>query len=108
MADISSHRWMKYLIDRLVEVIIVFIGVYAAFVFNAHQIHSQDQQRRHQILIYLEKQATTSAKKLRQVTLSYDERMNAFLTQLARGEMPEISPRFHGRLITMPMRRIGF
>ena len=92
MAEISSQRWIKYLIDRLVEVIIVFIGVYAAFVFNAHQIRKQDQQRRHQILIYLEKQATTSAEKLRQVTLSYDERMNAFLTQLARGEMPEISP----------------
>jgi len=78
MADISSHRWMKYLIDRLVEVFIVFIGVYAAFLFNAHQIRNQDQQRRHQILAYLEKQATTSAAKLRQVTLSYDERMNVF------------------------------
>jgi len=83
---------MKYLADRLVEVVIVFIGVYAAFVFNAHQIRNQDQQRRHQILIYLKKQATTSAEKLRQVTLGYDERMNAFLTQLKRGEMPEISP----------------
>ena len=92
MADSSSHHWMKYLIDRLVELIIVFIGVYAAFVFSAHQIRKQDQQRRHQILIYLEKQATASAEKLKQVTLSYDERMNAFLTQLARGEMPEISP----------------
>jgi len=92
MADISSHHWMKYLIDRLIEVIIVFIGVYAAFEFNAHQSRKQDQQRRHQILIYLEKQATTSAEKLKQVTLSYDERMNAFLTQLARGETPEISP----------------
>src|SRR5215468_2402432 len=83
---------MKYLADRLVEVVIVFIGVYAAFLFNAHQIRNQDQQRRHQILIYLEKQATTSAEKLRQVTLSYDERMNVFLTQLGKGEMPEISP----------------
>jgi hypothetical protein len=92
MADISSHRWMKYLTDRLVEVVIVFIGVYAAFLFNAHQIRNQDQQRRHQILTYLEKQATTSAEKLRQVTLRYDEQMNAFLTQLARGEMPEINP----------------
>src|SRR5215813_12548547 len=92
MADISSHHWMKYLIDRLIEVIIVFIGVYAAFEFNAHQSRRQDQQRRHQILIYLEKQATTSAERLRQVTLSYDERMNGFLTQLAKGEMPEVSP----------------
>jgi len=92
MVDISSHRWMKNLIDRLIELIIVFIGVYAAFVLNAHQIRKQDQQRRHQILIYLEEQATTSAEKLRQVTLRYDEQMNAFLMQLARGEMPEISP----------------
>jgi hypothetical protein len=90
MSDISSHRWMKHLIDRSVEVIIVFIGVYAAFVLNAHQIHKQDQQRRHQILIYLEKQATTSTEKLRQVTLRYDERMNAFLTQLVKGEMQGI------------------
>jgi len=92
MAEISSRGRMKYLIDRLVEVIIVFIGVYAAFVLNAHQVRKQDQQRRHQILIYLEKQAKISAEKLRQVMLSYDERMNAFLTQLQRGEMPEISP----------------
>jgi hypothetical protein len=92
MADISSHRWMKYLIDRLVEVIIVFIGVYAAFVLNAHQVRKQDQQRRHQILVYLEKQATSSAGKLRQVTVNYDEQMNTFLTKLGRGEMPEISP----------------
>jgi hypothetical protein len=92
MAEVSSHGRIKYLIDRLVEVIIVFIGVYAAFVLNAHQVRKQEQQRRHQILIYLEKQATTSAEKLREVTLSYDERMNAFLTQLKRGEMPEISP----------------
>ncbi len=92
MADTSSSRRKKYVIDRLVELIIVFIGVYAAFVLNAYQIRKQDQQRRHQILIYLEKQATTSAEKLRQVTLSYDDRMNGFLTQLANGEMPEISP----------------
>jgi len=92
MAEISSRGRMKYLIDRLVEVIIVFIGVYAAFVLNAHQVRKQDQQRRHQILIYLEKQAKISAEKLRQVMLSYDERMNAFLTQLQRDEMPEISP----------------
>jgi hypothetical protein len=92
MAEIFSHRWMKYLADRLVEVVIVFIGVYAAFLFNAHQIRNQAQQRRHQILAYLEKRATTSSEKLRQVTLNYDERMNAFLTQLGRGDMPEISP----------------
>jgi len=92
MAVIWSHRWTKNMSNRVVELIIVFIGVYAAFALNAHQIRKQDQQRRHQILMYLEKQATASSGKLRQVTLNYDERMNAFLTQLGRGEMPEISP----------------
>jgi hypothetical protein len=83
---------MKNLAGRVVELIIVFLGVYAAFLLNGYQIHKQDHQRRHQILMYLEKQATTSSEKLRQVTLNYDEQMNAFLTQLEKGEMPEISP----------------
>jgi hypothetical protein len=92
MAEISKSHWTKHLIGRLTELVIVFIGVYAAFALNEYQIHKQEQQRRHQILLYLEKQATTSADKLRQVTMSYDEQMNAFLTQLAKGGMPEIGP----------------
>jgi hypothetical protein len=92
MAEISKSHWTKHLIGRLTELVIVFIGVYAAFALNEYQIHKQEQQRRHQILLYLEKQATTSADKLRQVTTRYDEQMNAFLTQLAKGEMPEIDP----------------
>jgi len=88
----SKHGWSKKAIDRLIELIIVFVGVYAAFVLNAYQSHQQERQRRQQILAYLEKQATASAEKLKHVTLSYDERMNAFLAQLASGEMPEVAP----------------
>jgi hypothetical protein len=40
----------------------------------------------------LEKQATSSSEKLKQVALNYDQQMNAFLSQLASGEMPEITP----------------
>jgi hypothetical protein len=90
--EFFKGRWTKTVIDRVIELIIVFVGVYAAFVLNAHQSHEQERQRRLQILAYLEKQATASAEKLKQVTLSYDERMNAFLAQLARGEMPEVAP----------------
>ena len=83
---------MKNLTGRVTELIIVFLGVYAAFLLNGYQMHQRDQQRRNQILTYLEKQATTSSEKLNQVTLNYDQQMNTFLTQLARGQMPEISP----------------
>src|SRR5215475_5765800 len=83
---------MKNLAGRIAELIIVFLGVYAAFLLNGYQMHQRDQQRRNQILTYLEKQATTSSEKLNQVTLNYDQQMNTFLTQLARGQMPEISP----------------
>ena len=92
MHELFKGRWTKTAMDRLIELIIVFVGVYAAFVLNAHQSHEQDRQRRQQILAYLDKQATASAEKLKQVTLSYDARMNAFLEQLARGEMPEVAP----------------
>ena len=82
----------KRITNRLIELMIVFIGVYAAFLLNAYQNRNHERQRRQQILAYLEKEATASAEKLKQVTLSYDERMNAFLAQLARGEMPELTP----------------
>ena len=92
MHGFSKRRWTRTIIHRLIELIIVFVGVYAAFVLNAHQNHEQQLQRRQQILAYLEKEATASAEKLQQVTVSYDQQMNAFLTQLARGEMPEVAP----------------
>src|SRR5262245_22435821 len=90
--EFSKRRLTKRLSERLIELIIVFVGVYAAFVLNAHQSREQARQRRQQILAYLEKQATVSAQKLRQVTVSYDKLMNTFLKQLSRGEMPEVAP----------------
>src|SRR5215831_10270017 len=56
---------MKNLTGRVTELIIVFLGVYAAFLLNGYQSHRQDQQRRHQILMYLEKPATSSSEKLK-------------------------------------------
>lgn len=91
MQESLKRRWTNTIVNRLVELVIVFVGVYAAFLLNAHQIHQQEQQRRGQILDYLEKGATTGAEKLKQATASYDRNMNRFLDQLARGEMPEIS-----------------
>ena len=88
----STHPRTRLIIDRLVELTIVFVGVYAAFALNSHQIHKQEQQRRGQILAYLEKGAAAGAERLKQVTVNYDRNMNQFLDRLAKGEMPEMTP----------------
>ena len=87
-----KHSWRSAIIDRLVELGIVFVGVYSAFALNNHQIHKQERQRRAQILTYLEKGAVAAAEKLKQTTANYDRNMNQFLDKLAKGEMPEGSP----------------
>ncbi|HEX4631247.1 MAG TPA: hypothetical protein VH188_09805 [Chthoniobacterales bacterium] len=86
------HRWPSIVAHRLIELVIVFVGVYAAFVLNAHQIHEQERQRRAQILSYLEGGAVQSLVKLKTVTPEYDRRINQFMARLEKGEMPEISP----------------
>jgi hypothetical protein len=91
MDESPKRRWTALVFDRLIELVIVFIGVYAAFVLSAHQSHQQERQRRGQILGLLEKGAAATAASLKQTTTSYDQRMNEFLTQLAKGEMPMVT-----------------
>jgi hypothetical protein len=91
MHEPTKRRWIPILFDRLTELVIVFIGVYAAFILSAHQSHEQERQRRGQILALLAKGAAATAAGLKQTTVDYDRRMNEFLTQLAKGEMPEIT-----------------
>jgi hypothetical protein len=91
MHEPTERRWTNIIFDRLTELVIVFIGVYAAFMLSAHQSHQQERQRRGQILALLAKGATASAASLKQNALDYDRRMNEFLTQLTKGEMPEIT-----------------
>jgi len=55
MKESVTHPRTRVIIDRLVELAIVFVGVYAAFALNSYQIHKQEQQRRGQILAYLGK-----------------------------------------------------
>jgi len=92
MKESVTHPRTRVIIDRLVELAIVFVGVYAAFALNSYQIHKQEQQRRGQILAYLGKGAAAGAEKLKQTMVSYDRNMNQFLDRLAKGEMPEITP----------------
>jgi hypothetical protein len=91
MNEPAKRRWTTVIFDRLTELVIVFIGVYAAFILSAHQSHEQERQRREQILALLAKGVAATAASLNQTTAAYDRRMNDFLTQLAKGEMPEVT-----------------
>jgi len=78
MQDPAKRRWTAVLFDRLGELVIVFIGVYAAFILSNYQSHQQERQRRGQILALLEKGAAATAASLQQSTAAYDQRMNEF------------------------------
>jgi hypothetical protein len=91
MHDPAKRPWTAILFERLSELVIVFIGVYAAFILSAYQSHQQERQRRGQILALLEKGAAATAASLKQTTVAYDQRMNEFLTQLSKGEMPGVT-----------------
>jgi len=91
MHEPTKRRWTGVLFDRLTELVIVFIGVYAAFILSAHQSHQQERQRRGQILALLEKGAAASSASVKHSMESYDARLNEFLTRLAKGEMPEVT-----------------
>jgi hypothetical protein len=92
MLEPIRHRWRSIVADRLIELVIVFVGVYAAFVLNAYQVHEQERQRRAQILSYLEGGAIQGSVKLKTVTQEYDRLINEFISRLDKGEMPDISP----------------
>jgi hypothetical protein len=88
----TRHRWRAMVLDRLIELVIVFVGVYAAFVLNAYQIHEQERVRRAQMLSYLEGGAAQSELKIKTVAQEYDRLINEFISRLDKGEMPDISP----------------
>jgi hypothetical protein len=81
----SLARWT-------VELVLVFIGVYAAFWLNSYQQHQQEAKRRDQILASLERllrQGIASGK----VNATQEERERAeFQRALDAGEMPPLRP----------------
>jgi hypothetical protein len=81
----SLARWT-------VELVLVFIGVYAAFWLNSYQQHQQEAKRRDQILASLERllrQGIASGK----VNATQEERERAeFQRALDAGEMPLLRP----------------
>lgn len=75
------------------ELVLVFVGVYAAFWLNSYQQHQQDAERRDQILAFIEqtlRQGIESSKINR--TKEQEPEAAEFRRALNAGEMPPLRP----------------
>jgi len=72
------------------ELILVFVGVYAAFWLNGYQQHQQDSRRRDQILASLEQQLKEGIESAKTEGVKQDTQVAAFRRALNAGEMPPI------------------
>jgi uncharacterized protein YukE len=74
----------------LAELILVFIGVYAAFWLNNYEQHQQNLQRQDQILASLERQLNEGIASVRDAGARADREVAEFKRALATGEMPPL------------------
>ena len=49
-----SKPWLKRIAEWMVDLVIVFVGVYAAFVLNAYESRREQRERREQLLAWLD------------------------------------------------------
>jgi hypothetical protein len=83
----------KHLARWVAELVLVFIGVYAAFWLNNYQQRRQDAERRDQILAFIEQtlsKGIESSKKNR--AKEQEPELAEFRRALGAGEMPPVRP----------------
>jgi hypothetical protein len=74
------------------ELVLVFVGVYAAFWLNNYQQHRQDAERRDQILASLEQQLREGIESGKINRAQQEQRAAEFQRALDAGEMPPLHP----------------
>jgi hypothetical protein len=76
----------------IAELLLVFIGVYAAFWLNSYQQHRQDAERRDQILASLEQQLRKGIESGKTNRANQERTAAEFQHALDAGEMPPLRP----------------
>src|SRR5881409_1970964 len=74
------------------ELVLVFVGVYAAFWLNNYQQHRQDAERRDRILASLEQELSRGIESGKSVTAQEEQRAAEFRRAVEAGEMPPLRP----------------
>ena len=93
MSVITEKRSLLSRIGRwIAELVLVFVGVYAAFWLSNYQEHRQDAGRRDQILASLERQLQEGIKSGKTNRAEEEQEAAEFRRALDAGEMPPLQP----------------
>lgn len=93
MSETTEKRSLLARFGRWVaELILVFVGVYAAFWLNNYQEHRQDAERRDQILASFEQQLREGIESGRINRAKQEREATEFQRALNAGEMPPVRP----------------
>jgi hypothetical protein len=93
MSETTEKRSLLSRIGRwTAELVLVFVGVYAAFWLNNYQQHREDAGRRDQILAALEEQLQEGIKSGKTNRAKQEQEAAEFRRALDAGEMPPLNP----------------
>jgi hypothetical protein len=92
----SDLRLPRSILSRLghwtAQVLLVFLGAYAAFWLNTYQEHQQEARRRDQILAALEHEVTEGLQSAETEKTKQAKSLAEFTHALEAGEMPPLKP----------------
>jgi hypothetical protein len=86
----TTQNWKILVADHLLELVMVFIGVYTAFYLNGLQLRQEQRQRQRQLIIYLEKEAATRAKADHEAARMLEHKRAQLVAKIDEGAMPEL------------------
>src|SRR5438477_2802401 len=93
MSETTEKRSLLSRIGRwTAELVLVFVGVYAAFWLNSYQQHQQEAKRRDQILASLEQRLKEGIESAKTEGIKEDREITEFQRALNAGEMPPLHP----------------
>jgi hypothetical protein len=87
----STHSWPSRVFRWAAELLLVFLGAYAAFWLTNHQEHKKDVHRREQILAALEEQISADLAGAKALRDTQAKGIAAFQKKLEAGEMPALN-----------------
>ncbi len=88
----EKHSRFSGVASWVAELILVFVGVYAAFWLNSYQQHRQDAERRDQILASFEQQLREGIESGKINRAKQEQEAAEFQRALDAGEMPLLHP----------------
>jgi hypothetical protein len=88
----EKHSHLAQLGRWLAELILVFVGVYAAFWLNNYQQHQEQLKRRDQILAYLQQRLEDGIASAKSDGAKEEKLVAEFQRSLEAGQMPPLRP----------------